>query len=149
MRFSPRFFLRSLFVVSMAWVSQPFPAAAQVSAGAASDSALFGRFSPGQQAGIYPTLDAETKSNLWRRHLDLYLEKHPELSARQWTLVQEAGDLLTPELFADLRWPESPEFERAREPLLELSVRGRELFTQEEWAECFGASFPAAPPPSR
>jgi hypothetical protein len=146
MRFSPRFFLRSLFVLSMAWVSLPISAAAQVSAEAVSDSALFGRFSPGQQAGIYPTLDAETKSRLWRQHLDLYLEKHPELSARQWTVVQETRDLLAPALFADLRWPESSESRRAREPLLELSVRARELFTQEEWAECFGAGPATAPP---
>lgn len=145
----PRSLTRFLFVLFFTLGWGTLLAGAQPDIEAKDDYTLFHQFTPSQRAAIYPSLDAETKSYLWRRHLELYLEEHPKLPALQWSLIQEALDLLTPELFADLRWPGSLEFGRAEETLRGLSARARDGFTQGEWARCFGVNFPTAPPPSR
>jgi hypothetical protein len=79
-----------------------------------------------QRRAVYGTLDAETQSALWREQIALYLESHANLPAREWLLLTEIGEALTPDLLADLRQPRNPGFAAARKAVGVLEARARE-----------------------
>jgi len=115
----------------------PSSAAAKPPTSVSSDYAVLADLSLAQRRAVYRTLDAETQSALWREQIDLYLESHPTLPPRAWLLLTEARDILTPELFADLRWPKSPEYPDAQRAVRALEARARDELSPEDQATLF------------
>jgi hypothetical protein len=92
-----------------------------------------------EHAEVLARLPPATQSGVWAHHLLTMLVKHPEFTAEQRAVIQDALALLTPELFeidpSNPRWAELVDL-----PLRELTARAfaafpdramaRDLFTQ-------------------
>jgi len=57
-------------------------------------------YPPSLRRAIFAALPAETKSRLWREHLERWVEGHPGLEASAQAVIAEAMDLLASDMFA-------------------------------------------------
>lgn len=85
---------------------------------------------------IFATLGSEEKSVLWQTHLDRYLSGHPDLTARQRSVVENALKLATPAFFStseeDVLWKDL-----VQEPIADLEREARQVFAPREVEKIF------------
>ncbi|MEE8586210.1 MAG: bacteriocin fulvocin C-related protein [Acidobacteriota bacterium] len=82
------------------------------------------------RAKIFGELQPDVKSQLWREHLRTALAQHPEWTPQQATLVSQAIQMLSPQLYA---LPEgAPEREQAGERIDALWQGALRLFSSQQ-----------------
>jgi hypothetical protein len=85
----------------------------------------------------FGALSAEEKAAAWTSHLEAYLSSHPELTAAQAAVIQDALDLVRgPEIFAvqrgDSHWTAS-----VQEPLRNLETKALAVFPRDQFKAIF------------
>lgn len=101
-----------------------------ITARALATYAAFSADSLGERRAKYDILEARQKSELWRTHLSLYLNQHPELEGAQRDLILAAITLAGENLFAS-------EAQAVRGEIAQLTVQVRQVFTPGEAKRVF------------